>query len=437
MPAKLHLPHDRYFDPDPQQKEIALQLYAQVADLPLICPHGHVDPTMFADPDYQFGTPTELLLIPDHYVFRMLYSQGIPMEQLAIPRLDGTSSPVSHEEAWQTFADHFYLFRGTPTGMWLTQELHQVFGIDEKLTGASAPAIYQAIKSKLAQPEFHPRHLFTQFNIEVLATTDPATSDLAHHKAMRASGLDGNIIPTFRPDAVVNLDASGWRQSIDELSQVSGIDVTGYAPFIQALEKQRAFFKEMGATASDHAALTPFTERLSDQDAEIIFRRALAGDVAEADVKRFTGHMLMEMARMSTEDGLVMQLHPGSYRGHNQHVLNHFGPDMGADIPIATEFTRNLHPLLNAYGNHPNFTFIVFMLDEATLSPRTCTVGGPLSGHASGAAVVVLRLVERHDALPRTSQRDRWAVQHRWLQRRHARLPLHPRPSRSGPSRRR
>lgn len=376
MPT-LSLPHDRYFDPDPAQKEIALQLYEQVANLPLICPHGHVDPRLFADPDYRFGTPTELLLIPDHYVFRLLYSQGVTMEQMAIPRLDGTPSSVTHEDAWQTFADHFYLFRGTPTGMWLAQELHDVFGVQEKLTRATAMAIYGQIVDKLAQPEFTPRCLFEQFNIEVLATTDPATSDLAQHKAIRASGWAGRIVPTFRPDGVVNLDAPDWRQNINALSAVTGIDVTSYARFIQALEQQRTLFKGFGATATDHAAVTPFTTHLSTQDAEIIFRRALTGDVAKSDVKLFTGHMLMEMARMSTEDGLVMQLHPGSFRNHNRLILERFGPDMGADIPTATEFTYNLRPLLNAYGNHPNLTLILFMLDEATLSRELA----PLAGH--------------------------------------------------------
>ncbi|MEZ4659567.1 MAG: glucuronate isomerase [Caldilineaceae bacterium] len=225
--------------------------------------------------------------------------------------------------------------------------------------------------------DFTPRRLYEQFNIEVLCTTDPATSDLSHHAAIRASGWTGRIVPTFRPDAVVNLDAAGWRGHIDALSQASGIDVGDYASFIQALEQRRAAFKQMGATATDHAAVTPFTARLSAQDADIIFRRALDGEVADGDVKRFTGHMLMEMARMSSEDGLVMQLHPGSLRNHNPQLWEKFGPDMGADIPVATEFTRNLKPLLNDFGNHPNFRLILFMLDESTLARELA----PLAGH--------------------------------------------------------
>jgi len=371
------LPPDRYFDPQPQQKEIALQLYAQVKDLPLICPHGHVDPALFADADYRFPSPTQMLIVPDHYVFRMLYSQGIPLEQLGIPRQDGTPSAVSDEEVWRTFAAHFYLFRGTPTGMWLTDELHNVFGVDQKLNAETAMDIYAQIAEKLAAPDFTPRTLYDRFNIEVLCTTDPATSDLAHHRAIRTSGWHGRILPTFRPDAVVNLDTPSWRTQIDALSDVSGIAIHNYKTFVEALEQRRIFFKEMGATATDHAALTPYTARLTAGEADAIFQRALRGPVGTDEVRRFTAHMLLEMARMSSEDGLVMQIHPGSLRNHNRPLYDKFGPDMGADIPIATEFTQNLRPLLNEFGNHPNFRLILFMLDESTLSRELA----PLAGH--------------------------------------------------------
>jgi len=352
---------DRFFGPDGRQKEIARHLYAQVAGLPLICPHGHVDPRMFADPDYSFGSPADLLIIPDHYVFRMLYSQGVPLEALGVPRRDGGPVETDHRKIWQTFADHFYLFRGAPTGIWLTQELVEVFGVTEKLTGASAQRIYDQIADCLARPEFRPRALFERFNIEVLATTDAASDPLVHHQAIRASGWRGRVVPTFRPDGVVNLDAPGWRQNIEALSAASGIEVNSYRALIAALENRRAFFKQMGATATDHAALTPATGELSAAD----------------DAARFTGHMLMEMARMSIEDGLVMQLHPGSFRNHNPEVFARHGLDKGADIPIATEYTRNLKPLLDKYGRDRRLTLILFTLDETTYSRELA----PLAGH--------------------------------------------------------
>lgn len=373
----LRLPHDRYFDPEPAQKRMALEIYEAVASLPLICPHGHVDPLVFADPNYDFGTPTDLLIIPDHYVFRMLYSQGIALERLGIAEKNGGAVEKDHRRIWQLFADHHYLFRGTPTGMWLNHELHDVFGVREQLNSASAMRIYDLIAEKLTLPEFRPRALYERFNIEVLTTTDPATSTLEHHKAIHASGWGGRILPTFRPDAVVNLDNPAWRQGVEQLGKVTGIDTTTYPRYIQALEAQRAFFKQMGATATDHGVTTPYTEALDAREAQAIFERGLRGEASAQDAVRFTGHMLMEMARMSVEDGLVMQVHPGSFRNHNQQLFARFGSDMGADIPQATEYTRNLHPLLNRYGNEAGFTLILFTLDETTFGRELA----PLAGH--------------------------------------------------------
>ena len=373
----IHLPDDRYFDPDPAQKSIAGQLYSTVADLPLICPHGHVDPRLFAEADYQFGTPTELFIVPDHYIFRMLYSQGVPLEDLGLPPLDGSPAETDHRRIWQRFADHFHLFRGTPTGMWLNHELRDLFGVQEKLTSASAQAIYDQVAACLATPEFQPRALYEQFKVEVLTTTDPATDSLAHHQAIRQSSWSGRILPTFRPDSVVQLDRPDWRDEIDALSEVSGIEVGDYGRYIQALETQRAHFKAMGATATDHDAPIPRTESLSLTEAEAIFQRALAGQTTPDDPPRFMAHMLMEFARMSVEDGLVMQIHPGSYRSHNRPLLQQFGRDMGADIPMATEYTHNLAPLLNQYGNDSRLTLILFTLDEATYGRELA----PLAGH--------------------------------------------------------
>jgi len=368
---------DRYFSPDPATREIAHRLYQSIKDLPLICPHGHVDPRLFADPAHRDGTPVDVLIIPDHYIFRLLYSQGISLESLGIARTDGGAIERDHRKIWQTVCDHWYLFRGTPTGMWLRDELRDVFGIEKKLNSPNAQDIYDALSERLEQPEFRPRRLFERFNIEVLATTDAATDSLHHHQALRESGWGGRVIPTFRPDAVVNLDADGWHNHIDQLSAVSGIDITDYHTYLAALEQRRVFFKSMGATATDHAALTAYTERLSDQEAETIFQRGLRGEAGVDDIRRFTGHMLIEMARMSVEDGLVMQLHIGSYRNHNPFIFGRFGRDMGADIPVKGEFTRNLKPLLDAFGNDLELTIILFNLDETTYSRELA----PLAGH--------------------------------------------------------
>jgi glucuronate isomerase len=374
---KWTLSPDRFFDPDPAQRRLTRELYRSVKDLPLICPHGHVDPAIFARTDYRFGSPADLLIIPDHYVFRMLYSQGIAMEAVGVPRRDGGPIETDHRKIWQVFADNFHLFRGTPTGSWLSTELVDLFGIEDKLNSANAQAIYDQIEAKLATPDFRPRALYTRFNIEVLCTTDAATDTLAHHRAIQASGWRGIIRPTFRPDGVVNIDTLGWRANVDRLGEVSGIDVTSYERFVQALEQRRAFFKEMGARATDHAAQTPYTGALSPAEASAIFARALKGQPLPDDAHRFTGHMLIEMARMSVEDGLVMQLHVGSLRNHNELIAQRFGPDKGCDIPQATDYVHNLRPLLNRFGNDTRLTLILFTLDEATSSRELA----PLAGH--------------------------------------------------------
>jgi glucuronate isomerase len=372
-----HLPEDRYFDPDPAQRRVARELYDAVAGLPLICPHGHVDPRLLADENATFGTPADLLIIPDHYVFRMLYSQGIPLESLGIAPADGSPVEGDHRKIWQIFAENFHLFHGTPTGAWLSHELHLVLGIEEKLTEASAQAIYDQIVAKLAQPEFRPRALFERFNIEVLCTTDAATDTLLHQRAIRASGWEGDVRPTFRPDAVVNLLTPGWRDNIDALSDVSGINIHSYPTFVQALEARRTYFKTLGAAATDHAAQSAHTAELSPSEADTIFQRALRGQATPEDAHRFTAHMIVDSARMSIEDGLVMQFHVGSVRNYNQLIFERFGPDKGCDIPQRSEFTHNLRPLLNKYGNDHRLSLILFTLDETTYARELA----PLAGH--------------------------------------------------------
>lgn len=359
---------DRFFSPDLTTRKLARELYEPVAHLPIISPHGHVDPRLFADPTATFGTPADLFIIPDHYVTRMLYSQGIPMESLLVG---------DHHAIWKLFCENFHLFRGTPSGIWLTHELSEVFGVDEKPSASNADRLFDTLSEKLSSPEFSPRQLFERFNIETLATTDAATDMLEHHQAIRTSGWSGRVIPTFRPDAVVNLDAPNWKANIQTLAEVSGVDIVDVASFIRALEQRREFFRAMGATATDHAALTPFTVELTHPEADTIFQRALKGESMPEDAARFTAHMLMQMARMSVDDGLVMQLHPGSFRNHNETIFRKFGLDKGADIPTQTEYTRNLLPLLNKFGNNSTFTFILFTLDETTYSRELA----PLAGH--------------------------------------------------------
>jgi glucuronate isomerase len=368
------LSSDRLFSPS--HLTAATELYDTVKDLPLVCPHGHVDPALLADPDATLGTPAELFVIPDHYVFRMLHSRGLPMEDLGVPSLDGTPVETDHRRIWQRFCENFHLFRGTPTGLWLSDELVNVFGVEEKPSADSAQRIYDQLEEQLSEPEFSPRSLFRRFGVEVLCTTDAAEDSLEYHRSLREEGWS-SVRPTFRPDAVADLETPGWHANVQSLSEASGVDVTGYGSFVSALEERRIYFKDMGALASDHSALSPRAERLPDREAASLFARAMRGNADQQDAERFMAHMLWEMARMGAEDGLVMQLHAGSLRNHNRHTYERFGPDAGADIPVRTEWTRNLRELLNDFGSNPSFRLIVFTLDESSYSRELA----PLAGH--------------------------------------------------------
>ena len=373
---KSSLPPDRLFPPDPGVRTLASDLYQSIKDLPLVCPHGHVDPGLFSKADASFGSPADLFIIPDHYVTRMLYSQGIPLEKLGIPRIDGGEVEQDHRKIWRLFCMNFHLFRGTPSGIWLTHELSEVFGVNEKPYAGNADKLYDTISEKLASPGFTPRQLFERFNIQVLCTTDAATDTLTAHQAIHSSGWQGRILPTFRPDSVINLDAPGWRQNLDLLSTVSGIEVIDYSTYLHALEQRREFFISMGAVSTDHAVVTPVTDELSQAEANKLLQRAFKGTVTSDEARRFTANMLMEMARMSIEDGLVMQIHPGSLRNHNVAIFERFGLDKGADIPIQTEYTRNLLPLLNKYGNDTRLTLVLYTLDESAYSRELATLAG-------------------------------------------------------------
>jgi glucuronate isomerase len=371
---------NRLFAPDPAQRQVARDLYEGIAGLPIVSPHGHVDPRLLADPDATLGTPTDLFIIPDHYVLRLLYSQGIPLEALGIqPRGPAAvaTAEIDHRRIWQLFADNLHLFRATPSGMWLADELRNVFGIAEPLSSANAGAVYDELSAKLSRPEFRPRALFESFGIETLCTTDDAADPLESHRQIRASGWSGDVRPTFRPDGVIKLLVPEWRQRLDELSNAVGREITTAAGLVAALEDRRSYFRTMGAVAADHGVESPYTAPLDEAEADAILVHALCGEATPEEARRFSGHMLIELARMSVEDGLVMQLHAGSLRDHNRTVFEKFGLNLGTDIPVAVEFTRNLRPLLDRFGNDPRLTLIVFTLDETTYGRELA----PLAGH--------------------------------------------------------
>ena len=368
---------DRYLEAPEPARALALDLYESVAGLPIVSPHGHIDVALLARPDARLEPPGRLFVTADHYVLRLLYSQGIALERLGVRPRDGGPAETDDRAVWRLFARHAHLFAGTPTGIWVRETLATVFGVEERLDEASADAIYDRLEERLASPELTPRALLDRFGVECLSTTDAAGSTLAGHAQLAADGYGERVRPTFRPDAVVALDAPGWRGALAELESASDREIGDYAAYLAALVERRAAFRDLGATATDHAATSADTTPLDPSEAEAVFAAALGGSVEAAQARRFEAHMLHEFARMSAADGLVMQLHLGSLRDHNGPLARRFGPDLGADIPVAADWTRGLRPLLEAHGAAPGFGLVLFTLDESTYSRELA----PLAGH--------------------------------------------------------
>jgi glucuronate isomerase len=372
----LALDPDRLFSPEPTQRALSRALYATVKDLPIVSPHGHTDPQWYADNE-PFTNASALLITPDHYVFRMLYSQGVGLEELGIARRDGTPVEQDARKIWRTFATRYHLFRGTPTRLWLDHAFHEVFGICERLNAESADRIFDRINAALARTEFRPRALFERFNIEVIATTESPLDGLAHHAKIRASGWKGRVVTAYRPDPVVDPEFDGFAAHVEKLGEMTGEDTATWRGYLAAHRQRRAFFKTMGATSTDHGHPTALTCALPEAECAALFAKALKGAASAADAEAFRGQMLTEMAQMSLEDGLVMQIHPGSFRNHNPQILERFGRDKGADIPTRTDYVRALKPLLDRFGNERQLTVILFTLDESVYARELA----PLAGH--------------------------------------------------------
>ena len=374
IPLELH--PDRLFPADASTRSLARRLYASVRDLPIVSPHGHTDPQWFAD-NVPFSDPSTLLIVPDHYVFRMLYSQGVPLEELGVPRRDGGAIERDPRKIWHRFAARYHLFRGTPTRSWLDHVFAAVFGIGERLTRESADRYFDHIAACLTQPEFRPRALFERFNIEAIATTESPLDPLAHHRKIRASGWKGRVITAYRPDPVVDPEFDGFADNVAQLGALTNENTATWPGYLAAHRARRAHFKTMGATSTDHGHPTARTCDLAPAECQRLLDRALAGAATAEEAEMFRGQMLTEMAQMSLDDGLVMQIHPGSLRNHNPLVFRQFGRDKGADIPMRTDYVRALKPLLDRFGNERDLTIILFTLDETSYSRELA----PLAGH--------------------------------------------------------
>ena len=426
MSAMIH--PDLLFPAEEGARAIAGELYAGVAKLPIVSPHGHTDPRWFAE-NQNFSDPAQLLVVPDHYVFRMLFSQGVQLEDLGVPTSDGSPVETDGREIWRRFAENFFLFRGTPTRLWFDYVLSDVFGIAEPLSADTADAHYDRIAELLGRDEFRPRALFERFNIEVIATTEGALDDLRWHRMIRDSGWNRRVVTAYRPDLVVDPDFEGFAANLDQLGEMTGCDTGTWVGYLDAHRARRAYFKSFGATSSDHGHPTAETANLSDGAAEELFNGIRRGSSEERERQLFRAQMLTEMAKMSLDDGLVLQIHPGSWRNHSPAMFQKFGRDKGFDIPTRTDYVSALKPLLDPrrHRTRPHRHRLYARRNE--LCPRAGAARRRLSGAEARAGLVVPRQSRRHAALPRDDHRDRRLLQHRRLQRRHQGISIH-----SGPT---
>ncbi len=369
------LSDDRLFPADATARSIARELYASVKDQPIVSPHGHTDPRWFAE-NQAFADPAQLIVVPDHYVFRMLFSQGVPLERLGVPRADGGAVETDPRAIWRLFAENYHLFRATPSRLWLDHTFQTLVGLDVPLSAKTADFYYDSIDEKLRTDAFRPRALYERFAIEVIATTEGALDDLKWHAMLRASGWNGRVITTYRPDSVVDPDFEGFRDNVRALGEITGCDTTTWQGYLDAHRQRRAFFREHGATATDHGHASADTANLSQDAAAKLFTIVTSRDATAEEARLFRAQMLTEMARMSVEDGMVMQIHPGSRRNHSSAIFARFGRDKGFDIPGRTDYVQALKPLLDAVGLEPNLTVILFTLDETAYARELAPLAG-------------------------------------------------------------
>lgn len=379
------LNENRLFPSDPNTRSIAKRLFAEVENLPLISPHGHTDPEWFAKNE-NFVDPAQLLIVPDHYIFRMLMSQGIQLEDLGITDTKGVTKQADGRKIWQLFAENYHLFRSTPTRLWLDYTFQNLFGFTERLTAVNAMDYYDKIAEDLTKDSFKPRALFKQFNIEVLSTTETALDPLIHHQAIKNSDWSGRVVTSYRPDNVIDPDTPNFKQNIQKFGEITGEDITKWQSYLAAHRNRRAFFISHGATTTDHGHPTARTVDLPEEKASQLYELVILGRASNDEKEVFRAQMLTEMAGMSCEDGLVMQLHCGSHRSHHKGIFAKFGANMGTDIPQRINYVTSLKSLLDKYGFDPKLTLIIFTLDETTYSRELAPLAGVYSSLKLGPA---------------------------------------------------
>jgi len=263
----------------------------------------------------------------------------------------------------------------------------------------TADEIYDRIDALLKTDAFRPRELFDHFNIQFIATTDDPCDDLHFHQALAANQeWQRRIVPTFRPDKYLEPLKETWKADVDLLGELSGVDTGSYAGWVAAMENRRAYFKANGAVSTDHSHQDAEAEPLDAAEAELLYAAARAESIAADDAARLRKDFVFQQARMASEDGLVMTIHPAVARNHHIPTFEKYGADVGCDFPISVEFVRALKPMLNAFGTNPNFQLIIFTMDETVYSRE---LGPMASFYPSVYAGVPWWMIDAPDATAR------------------------------------
>lgn len=343
----------------------ARRLYHEfAAPEPILDYHCHLSPRDIAE-NRQFQNLFEIWLEGDHYKWRAMRSNGV-----AERFCTGDATPAEKFQAWAATVPHTLR---NPLYHWTHLELYRYFGITELLNESNAQRIWHEANEQLASPEFSTHGILKKFRITTLCTTDDPADDLAHHDAIRASGLDTHVWPAFRPDAALGVNRSeAFARWLHRLEQTSQMEIRSLAALLEALEKRCDFFHSRGCRLSDHGLERCYAEPCNETQAGAIFTAALDGkNASPADHAKYASFIMLYLGRLYAKKGWTMQLHLGALRNNNSRLLQRLGPDTGfdsiGDLPQARALatfldrldTENALPKTILYNLNPADNYVL------------------------------------------------------------------------------
>ncbi len=336
---------DRLFPADLSTRMLARRLYESVRGLPLVCSGVVADPSWFAE-NPALPDPAQVFVQSDRQVWAILRGHGVAPGQLGVAD-DGASIAGDPASVWKVFAANYHAFRGTPTRLWHDHAFSTLFGLNERLSADNSDRFYTRVAECLAKPEFRPRALFQRFNIELLSALATPFDSLDPYLAARGS-LKGRLVPTYCPDRLVDANNPGFITALDRFAELTSTDAWTWKGYLDAHRQRRAQFKSAGALAISQFALAARTADLPAEDAEKLFAKIVSRDFSPAEGDLFRAQMATEMARMSLDDGLVLQLHLDTPPVH----------DPEQKVPPPMPSVDGLLPLLQRFRGEPGLRVV-------------------------------------------------------------------------------